>query len=283
MLRIKFILLGLFMAVQVFSQVNIWEGTENEHQVKLTPYLAQGDSCPAVIVLPGGSYFWHAEVTEGKEVALWLQKHGISAFVLKYRTAKVPAFLFHYRYVFRGNRYPDPQDDLRQALKHVREHSVNYHIDPNKVGVMGFSAGGHLAMSSVVLFPKNEWPFFVAPIYPVVTLKEPYVHKRSRRALLGENHKTNSSLCDSLSLEMHIPFDCPPVFLVNCVDDPVVNYRNSELLDSALTVCKVPHKYLQYQTGGHGFGASSVKGTEECRQWKERFLSWLFDLLNSKK
>lgn len=281
MLRIKLILFGLFIAVHVFSQVNIWEGTENSHQVIMTPYLAQGDHCTAIIVLPGGSYFWHAEVTEGSEVALWLQKNGISAFVLKYRTAKVPAFIFHYRYLFRGIRYPDPQDDLRQALKYVRERSAYFHIDPNKVGVMGFSAGGHLAMSSVLLFPKDEWPFFVAPIYPVITLKEPYVHKRSRRALLGENNKTNTVLCDSLSLEQHVPDDCPPVFLVNCVDDPIVNYNNSVLLDSALTAHGIPHEYWQYQTGGHGFGVSPTKGSDKCRQWKIRFLTWLSYLLNS--
>jgi acetyl esterase/lipase len=83
---------------------------------------------------------------------------------------------------------------------------------------------------------------------------------------------------DSLSLEKHVPKDCPPVFLVNCVDDPVVKYYNSVLLDSALTANKVPHKYIQYKTGGHGFGASTVKGTAECRQWKDEFLRWLGNL-----
>ena len=80
---------------------------------------------------------------------------------------------------------------------------------------------------------------------------------------------------DTLSLERHVPTDCPPVFLVNCLDDPVVNWRNSVLLDSALTAQRVPHTYLQYRTGGHGFGASETKGTPECRQWKEQFLKWL--------
>lgn len=283
MLRIKFLLLGLLLTAHVFSQVNIWEDTNCSHRVIMTPFLAEGDCRVAVIVLPGGSYFWHADVTEGSEVALWLQKNGISAFVLKYRTAKIPAFLFHYRYVFRGNRYPDPQDDLRQTLKYIKKHSEDYRIDPDKIGVMGFSAGGHLAMSSVVLFPRDEWPFFLAPIYPVVTLHEPFVHKRSRRALLGDNLKTNDALCDSLSLEQHVPSDCPPVFLVNCVDDPIVDYHNSVLLDSALTAKGVSHQYWQYQTGGHGFGVSSLKGSEESRQWKERFLTWLLGLLSSKK
>ena len=92
---------------------------------------------------------------------------------------------------------------------------------------------------------------------------------------MGEWGKRNKRLQDSLSLERHIPSDCPPVLLVNCVDDPVVKYQNSVLLDSALTARGVPHHYLQYKTGGHGFGASDVKGTEECRTWREAFLNWL--------
>ena len=83
---------------------------------------------------------------------------------------------------------------------------------------------------------------------------------------------------DSLSLERHIPHDCPPVFLVNCVDDPVVDYHNSIVLDSALTANNVKHRYIQYATGGHGFGASETKGSEECRQWKKEFLNWINEI-----
>lgn len=83
---------------------------------------------------------------------------------------------------------------------------------------------------------------------------------------------------DSLSVERHIPEDCPPVFLVNCKDDPVVKYHNSELLDSALTSKGIPHRYIQYQTGGHGFGASNVRGTAECRQWRSEFMKWIKEL-----
>jgi acetyl esterase/lipase len=83
---------------------------------------------------------------------------------------------------------------------------------------------------------------------------------------------------DSLSIERHITSSCPPVFLVNCMDDPVVKYQNSELLDSALTANNVPHTYIQYRTGGHGFGASETKGTDESRQWKKAFLQWISNL-----
>ena len=244
----------------------------------MTVYLAEGNRNAAVIVCPGGSYYWHDMEHEGHEVGQWLQENGISAFVLKYRSAHVPAFLFRYRYIFRGNRYPDPQDDLLQALRYVKDRADEYGIDSLRLGAMGFSAGGHLVMSAGELFDPSERPAFIAPIYPVVTLIEDCTHVRSRRALLGDNKQHNRKMQDSLSLERHVPADCPPVFLVNCVDDPVVDYHNSVLLDSALTAQGVRHVYLQYQTGGHGFGASEEKGSEECRGWKASFLKWLGEL-----
>ena len=120
-------------------------------------------------------------------------------------------------------------------------------------------------------------PMFVAPMYPVVSMTHPCTHKRSRRGLLGET--SSQALKDSLSLENHVPANCPPVFLMNCNDDPVVHYHNAELLDSALTVHHVPHHYEHYQTGGHGFGATAEKTTAEAIRWKERFLAWLNDLV----
>ena len=273
----RFFILLFFCSFQqlLSAQVNIWEGTGVGKRVEMTPYLAEGKGNIGVVVCPGGSYFWHDMQTEGHEVGRWLQQNGISAFVLRYRTAYVPAFLFRFRYVFRGNRYPDPQDDLRQCLRYVRDHSGEYGVDSEKLGAMGFSAGGHLVMSAAELFEKTDRPAFVVPVYPVVTMTHPSVHKRSRRALLGESRVRNRQLRDSLSLERHVPDDCPPVFLVNCKDDPIVDYRNSVLLDSALTARQIPHRYIQYATGGHGFGASQTKGSAECRQWKAEFLTWI--------
>ena len=279
MRRITYTLLLLTTWLSAFSQVNIWEGTSCKEKVMLTPYLSQGTDDLAIIVCPGGSYFWHDTKTEGDGVARWLQHQGISAFVLDYRTADVPAYIFRYRHVFRGSRYPDPQDDLLQAIRYVKDHAKEYGIDANKVGVMGFSAGGHLAMSAAEFFSVADRPRFVVPVYPVVTMMEDCVHKRSRRGLLGDSRTGNKMLQEQLSLERHVPPDCPPVFLVNCLDDPIVDYRNAVLLDSALTAMNVPHQYYQYQTGGHGFGASEEKGSGECRQWKERFLEWLNTIL----
>ena len=292
MMKKRMLLVFLLMAIcqlgQAQEKMNIWKGTTTRKHVEMTAYLlpsneeqklgtvAKGNK--AVIVCPGGSYFWHDMQHEGVEVAEWLNQHGISAFVLKYRTAGWWAFFSHDRYVRRGVRHPDAINDLRQALRLVRTHAAEWHINPDSIGAMGFSAGGHLVMSAAELLPKEERPAFIAPIYPVVTMTEPCVHKRSRRALLGDSHKNNQRLRDSLSLERHVPDDCPPVFLVNCQNDPIVKYHNSELLDSALTAHQVPHRYIQYKSGGHGFGASDIKGTAECRQWKATFLEWLSKL-----
>ncbi len=277
MIAVSFVAM-LSMARHHGSAVNIWQGTDVRRYVEMTPYLASGQHNIAVIVCPGGSYFWHDMQAEGETVGQWLQSNGISAFVLKYRTAGFWAYFSHYRYIFRGNRYPDALDDLQQAISFVKDRAMKYGVNPNCIGAMGFSAGGHLVMSACELLPPDKRPAFVAPIYPVVTMTDKCVHKRSRRALLGDGRKNNRRLRDSLSMEKHVADDCPPVFVVNCKDDPVVKYRNSELLDSALVAHNVPHRYIQYETGGHGFGAADNKGTAECRQWKNEFIKWLRSL-----
>lgn len=233
----------------------------------------------AVIVCPGGSYSWLDMETEGIAVAKWLQSQGINAFVLKYRVANVSAYVIGYRVLGFGNKYPNMLIDIEEALEYVYTHAKEYAVDIAKIGVMGFSAGGHLAMSSFVYNTTPYKPHFLCPIYPVVSMSHPDSHKRSRRGALGVWRQFNHQWRDSLSLEKHITKNCPPVFLVNCQDDPVVKYHNSELLDSSLTANQVPHRYIQYKTGGHGFGASETKGTAECRQWKQEFLEWIQHVL----
>ena len=257
-------------------------------EVIFTPYLADDSrNAPTVIVCPGGSYCWLDVKGEGIETAEWLQSHGISAVLLQYRTAGFGAYFTRYRFVARGNRHPDMICDIQRAIRFVREKADSLGIDPRRLGVMGFSAGGHLAMSAAC-FSATDYtdlpqgpaqvslrPDFVAAIYPVVTMKGEYVHKRSRRGLLGEWGKYNDELREQMSIEDHIPSDCPPVFMINCKDDPVVDWHNSVLLDEALTKAGIEHTYIQYETGRHGFGVSEVYGSEESRQWKEEFLVWL--------
>lgn len=247
----------------------------------LTPFLADSASNTgiAIVVCPGGSYSWLDMKTEGVGVAEWLQSQGINAFVLRYHVANVSAYMFGYRVLGLGNHYPKMLNDIEWALHQVYDMADSLHIDTARVGVMGFSAGGHLTMMSYTHNRTDYKPHFLCPMYPVVTFSDArYVHKRSRRGALGVWGQWKKPMRDSLSVERHITPACPPVFLVNCVDDPVVKYQNSELLDSALTANNIPHTYIQYQTGGHGFGASETKGTEESRQWKKAFQQWISSL-----
>lgn len=291
--RLTIFLLALIPhALTAHPKVKLWNGVGGgPSSVTLEAFLPEsGEEHAAVIICPGGSYCWHDYSTEGTEVAKWLSSNGIAAFVLNYRVQGVFSYLTHSRALFGGNQHPDMICDVQRAIQHVRECAGDYLVNPNKVGVMGFSAGGHLAMSAAsfshsdflkplgIITHVSLRPDFVAPVYPVVSMNK-FAHKRSRRALLGERGKNDPTLREALSLERHIPEDCPPVFLVNCVDDPVVKYQNSVLLDSALTARGIPHKYIQYKTGGHGFGASPKKGTAECRQWKAEFLKWIKQLI----
>lgn len=282
-------LVSLFISLVVRAETgfNIWEGTNCHAKVTLTPYLAEGDNNIACIVCPGGSYFWLDKKTEGEGVAKWLQENGISAFVLEYRVGGVPAFITHYRMLSRGHRYPDMLQDVQRSIQLIRLNADKYGIDPTKLGVMGFSAGGHLSAMSGLFFDTDVLsplginiqttlkPDYIVPIYPVVSLVDPSTHKRSRRGLLGEGSAISQAMKDSLSLEKHVRIDMPPTFLMNCVDDPIVKYHNSELLDSAMTAKGVEHKYIQYKTGGHGFGATPEKTTAEAIQWKDEFLNWI--------
>lgn len=248
---------------------------------RITPFLADSahNTGIAVVVCPGGSYSWLDMKTEGVGVAKWLQSNGINAYVLRYHVATVAAYITGFRVLGTGPKYPDMLDDVEEALRYVYEHAEQDHVDPRKIGVMGFSAGGHLTMSAYAYNRTVYRPAFLCPVYPVVTMSHPvFTHRRSRRGALGVWGQFSDTMRDSLSVEKHITADCPPVFLVNCEDDPVVRYQNSVLLDSALTANAVPHRYLRYRTGGHGFGASETKGTEESRQWKNEFLQWILNL-----
>lgn len=288
----RFVLLASFSSAAArTTPINIWDGTECKATVRLTPYLAEGNENTAVIICPGGSYFWLDRKTEGIGVAEWLNSQGISAFVLEYRVGGIFGFITHHRLVTRGNRYPDPLQDVLRSIQIVRENAERYGIDPARLGVMGFSAGGHLTAMSGIFFDsdvlsqfhiRSEVPLkpdFIAPIYPVVSFVDKSTHKRSRRGLLGEGKSISPAMKDSLSLERHVRADMPPTFLMNCADDPIVKCRNSELLDSAMTAVGVDHAYIRFETGGHGFGATPGKTTAEAIAWRELFINWLKNIL----
>lgn len=140
------------------------------------------------------------------------------------------------------------------------------------VGAMGFSAGGHLVLSGAELLPDSTAPDFVAAIYPVVTMREPYVHKRSRRGLLGERRRHDPVMQDSLSMELHTDRVRCPVFLLFCEDDPTVDWHNGQMLLDSL---KTPVYFMRCAGGGHGFGVNPEKMSRYVSVWPERFVAWL--------
>ncbi len=244
---------------------------------KLTAYIPKENPLGiGVIVCPGGSYFWLDKEGEGKEVAQWLNDNGIAAFVLEYSHGGWASYAYHFH--SKNRRFPAGFNDLRYALDSIRRNADNFGVKADRIGCMGFSAGGHLVMHAAEqLASTPETMYFVAPLYPVVSMTHPCTHKRSRRGLLGEF--PSKALKDSLSLEHHVPAQCPPVFLMNCDDDPVVHFHNAEMLDSALTRHHIPHQYEHYKTGGHGFGVSAQRTSLEAIQWKDRFIEWLRNLI----
>lgn len=289
LILLLFLSLCGYASIPPVDTIALWKGENIRFgkEVSLYAYKPEQPNGISIIVCPGGSYYWHDKENEGELVAEWLRSKGITAFVLTYRVAGAAEIAFHTRLIFRGKRHPDMITDAQRALQYVQEHAPEYQLDSTRIGMMGFSAGGHLVMSAACFSSTsflqlsgietnvNLRPAFVAAVYPVVSMHPPYVHKRSRRGLLGDSWVGRKSMRDSLSLERHIPDNCPPVFLINCVDDPIVPYQNSVLLDSALTQKGVPHEYLQYQEGKHGFGASDYYGSQECREWRNEFLRWL--------
>jgi acetyl esterase/lipase len=282
----------LFMAlliaqnVQAQQVIPIWSGTKvHAPEVTLTAYLPEHGNGTAVIICPGGSYCWLSKTVEGTDVAKRLNELGVAAYVLHYRTAGWAAFAWHTRFFGGGHHHPYPIQDLQRAIQLVRERAAANGIISSRVGVMGFSAGGHLALLSAetrtdYLLPLgirstvSLSPSFIAPIYPVVSMSAPCTHKRSRRGLLGEHKKWNRLLQDSLSMEKHTDRIQCPVFLLNCKDDPIVKDKNSVLLDSALTTKKIPHIYLHYEKGGHGFG-TGAKISGAVNGWIDKWTSWM--------
>ena len=236
----------------------------NVQEPTIEVYLSSGGSATgqSIIICPGGSYGRLAYDYEGVEIAKMLSSQGIAGIVLKYRLPNSKRQIESYKV---------PLMDAEQAVRIVRSKAEEWNIDPNKVGIMGLSAGGHLASTLGTHFREGTRPDFMVLVYPVVSMKFGITHDGSRNNLLGKN--PNRELIEFYSNEDQVTNDTPPTFIVHSSNDSVVTVKNSLLLYDALLKNKVPVEMHIYPEGGHGFGLAIGKGT--LSTWPGLLIGWL--------
>jgi acetyl esterase/lipase len=243
-------------------------GNADEDCPAITPYLVEGDNAPAIIICPGGGYGARA-YHEGEPIAQWLNGLGISAFVLRYRVAPY--------------QYPCALLDVQRAIRTVRFKADTFRINPKKIGVLGFSAGGHLASNAGTSYDKGNGsaedviermscrPDLLVLCYPVITLTEPFTHKGSRDNLLGK--EPGALQGERLSSEQNVTEDTPPTFLWHTSDDAAVPVENSLMFAAALSKHKVSFDLHVYEKGRHGLGLAESE--EHTNGWTAACASWL--------
>lgn len=234
-------------------------GTEDADKPTLTLYKPAQPNGMAILICPGGGYRNLAMDHEGKQVAEWFNAQGATAFILKYRL---------------GPRYHHPAmlDDARQAMRTIRARAAEFGVDPAKIGVMGFSAGGHLASTLSTHFQTpQERPDFSVLCYPVISLVTKYVHAGSRTNLLGE--QPDPTLVEDLSNERAVSAKTPPTFLFHTDDDAGVPVMNSILYFQALKAAGVKAEMHIYAHGRHGVGLA--QSDPVLSTWPARLKDWL--------
>lgn len=221
-----------------------------------------------VIIIPGGGYSVVVYQGEGVSTAQKLAQNGITAFVLKYRLPHDSTML---------DKTIGPLQDAQQAMKLVRENAQKWNVDPNKIGIMGFSAGGHLASTLATHFQKslidNEnntslRPDFQILVYPVISMGDKLTHPDSRTQLLGKTPSEKDIV--QFSGEMQVNNDCPPAYLTHAADDKLVDVDNSIEYFEALRKHNVPIEMHIYPKGGHGFVFRHETWTQPLYQWIEK-------------
>lgn len=226
----------------------------------------------AVLIIPGGGYRIVAAGHEGYDVAREFNKIGVSAFVLKYRIPDDSCMV---------NKEIGPLQDAQRAIEIVRENAKAWKIDPHRIGIMGFSAGGHLASTESTHFFKSVLPKkptvslrpdFMILVYPVISFSDSIGHIGSRDNLLGKSPSPEK--IKYYSNELQVNANTPPAFLVHARDDDVVAVQNSIDFYYALKANHVPAEIYLYEKGGHGFGmvneTSKVKWMDLVKQWMEK-------------
>lgn len=244
------------------------EGDTPEDRPALFPYLLEGSDRPVVIVAPGGGYGVRA-AHEGEPIARWLNGLGISAFVLRYRVAPY--------------KHPAPLTDALRAIRTVRARAAEFGIDAGRIGLLGFSAGGHLVASAGTQWegpnPEavdeidrvSDRPDLIVLCYPVITLRDPHTHAGSRQNLLGET--PGAALVDAMSAELRVTSETPPAFLWHTSDDAAVPVENSLLFAAALKEKGVLFDLHVYSSGTHGIGLA--EDHPFASGWTSAAAAWL--------
>jgi acetyl esterase/lipase len=252
-------------------------GSPEANRPSITPYLPPADKAngTAVIICPGGGYGHLAIDHEGKQPAEWLNARGVAAFVLQYRIAikdKRPSPL-----------HPAPMLDVQRAIRMVRANAKEYHVNPDRIGVWGFSAGGHLASTAATHFDAGQpdskdpidrvssRPDFAILAYGVLTLDPKVTHAGSGRNLLGPN--PDPKLVELMSNDKQVTKDTPPTFLFHTDDDKAVPVMCSVLFFAAMKKNGVPGEMHIYEHGRHGIGLGS--GDPVVSTWPGRLEDWM--------
>jgi acetyl esterase/lipase len=225
----------------------------------------------AVIICPGGAYSRLAIDHEGWDVARWFNEMGVAAMVLKYRLPSDAIM---------EDKSIGPLQDVQEAIRMVRRNAAKWNISSCKIGVMGFSAGGHLAGTASTMYNEKVYqskdttsarPDFSILIYGVLSMQKDITHSGSQKNLLGEN--APQSVVDKFSNEMHVTTKTPPAFIVHAADDPSVPIQNSVLYFLALKKAGISSELHIYEKGGHGFGLAIGRTSSEsnwpkaCEEW----------------
>jgi acetyl esterase/lipase len=225
----------------------------------------------AVLIFPGGGYAALAFNHEGHAIARWLNENGIAGIILKYR---LPSDLIM------KDKSVGPLQDAQEALRTIRRNASSWNIDPHKIGVIGFSAGGHLASTLSTHFAENVYevkdttsarPDFSLLIYPVITMDATFTHAGSRKNLIGEN--PSEEAIKRFSNELQITDKTPPAFLVHSGDDKTVPVKNSISYYEGLQKSGIPSELHVFMKGGHGYGMSVNNGTQSA--WPDLCLRWM--------
>ena len=247
-------------------------GDAEEDKPTLTVYLPTGPNVTktGVVVAPGGSYTHLSMKKEGEDIALWLNAHGVAAFVLKYRL---------------GPKYHNPIElgDAQRAIRTVRANAAEYGVAVDHVGMFGFSAGGHLTASAGTKFDwgnaaasdpierQGSRPDFMILAYPVITMIEPLAHGPSKLNLLGEN--PDPALMQAMSMELQVTKDTPPAFIFVTSEDKTVPVLNSVMFYEALVKAGVPAEMHIFQHGAHGAGLAAKN--PQLSVWTELLIKWM--------